>query len=125
MEKMKIKEGIYDKEERKFFIISNDMNRIINKCSIIFQKKFFHFFFYLFLIYFFVNKYYFTKKNIKKINLKPFIKYIIDCKKHKRYKRIKIINKNPYISICLPSLNMEKYIEQTLLTYNKSIFSKF
>lgn len=125
MEKMKIKEGIYDKEERKFFFISDDMNKIVNKYLNIFQKKFFYFFLYLFLLHFFVNKYYFTKKNIKKINIKPFIKYIIDCKKHKRYKRTKIINKNPYISICLPSLNMEKYIEQTLLSIINQSFQNF
>ena len=125
MEKMKIKEGIYDKEERKFFFISDDMNKIINKYLNIFQKKIFYFFLYLFLLHFFVKKYYFTKKNIKKINIKPFIKYIIDCKKHKRYKRTKIINKNPYISICLPSLNMEKYIEQTLLSIINQSFQNF
>ena len=102
---MKIKEGIYDKEERKFFLIIDDMIRFINKYSNNFKKRLSFFILYLFLLYFFVNKYYYTQKNNKKINLKPFIKYIIDCKNHKRYNRTKIISKNPYVSICIPSFN--------------------
>ena len=34
-----------------------------------------------------------------------YIKYINDCKNQKRYKRVKIVNENPYISICIPALN--------------------
>ena len=51
--------------------------------------------------------------------------YINDCKKHKRYNRIKIKKKYPYISVCLPALNMEKYIEQTLLSIINQSFQDF
>ena len=36
--------------------------------------------------------------------------YIENCKNHKRYSREKQFKKYPYISVCLPALNMEKYI---------------
>ena len=53
------------------------------------------------------------------------MRYINDCKNHKRYNRIKIFNKNPYISVCLPALNMKKYIEQTVLSIINQSFQDF
>ena len=81
--------------------------------------------FYLFLILFIYSINYIPKNVLNRNEIKPFIRYINDCKNHKRYNREKIYNKNPYISICLPSLNMEKYIEQTLLSIINQLFQDF
>ena len=65
-------------------------------------------------------------KNINDKNqIRSYIKYINDCKNHKRYNRIKIRNENPYISICIPSLNMNKYIERTILSIINQSFQDF
>ena len=76
-----------------------------------------------FFIYFKIK--YFPKNVLKSNEIRPFIRYINDCKNHKRYNRIKILNKNPYISICIPALNMEKYIEQTILSIINQSFQDF
>ena len=39
--------------------------------------------------------------------------------------RIKIMNENPYISICIPALNMNKYIERTILSIINQSFQDF
>ena len=59
------------------------------------------------------------------INIKAFKKYIRDCKKSINYNRIKIKKKNPYISICLSALNMEKYIEKNILSVINQSFQDF
>lgn len=50
------------------------------------------------------------------IDLKPLKKYVRDCKTLKKYNRKKIYNENPYISVCIPVLNMENFIEFNLLS---------
>ena len=50
------------------------------------------------------------------IDLKPLKKYVRDCKRLKQYNRQKIYNENPYISVCIPVLNMENFIEFNLLS---------
>ena len=52
-------------------------------------------------------------------------KYIKDCKNSIMYDRDKIYNKNPYISICISVLNMEKYIYQNLLSIINQSFQDF
>ena len=89
------------------------------------SKKIIIFISFLILIIFFSFKYYFPLKKIKRRNLNPHKNYINDCKKHYRYNRTRIINRNPYISVCLPALNMEKYIEQTLLSIINQSFQDF
>ena len=76
-------------------------------------------------IFIFLNVKYFPRKLIDKNELWPYIKYINDCKNHKRYNRIKIINENPYISICIPALNMNKYIERTILSILNQSFQDY
>ena len=76
-------------------------------------------------IFTFLNVKYFPRKLIDKNELWPYIKYINDCKNHKRYNRIKIINENPYISICIPALNMNKYIERTILSILNQSFQDY
>ena len=79
----------------------------------------------LFGIIIFLNLKYFPRKLIDKNEIRPYIKYINDCKNHKRYNRIKIINENPYISVCIPALNMNKYIERTILSIINQSFQDF
>ena len=95
-------------------LIYNYMNKIIIFLLLI-----------LFGIFTFLNIKYFPRKLIDKNEIRPYIKYINDCKNHKRYNRIKIINENPYISICIPALNMKKYIERTILSIINQSFQDF
>ena len=79
----------------------------------------------LYGLFIFLKIKYFPKKLIDKNQIESYIKYINDCKNHKRYNRIKIINENPYISICIPALNMNKYIERTILSIINQTFQDF
>ena len=63
--------------------------------------------------------------NHKIICSDEFKKYIKDCKNSIMYDRDKIYNKNPYISICISVLNMEKYIYQNLLSIINQSFQDF
>lgn len=94
------------------------INNYINKILI-------YFILILFGLYLFFNINYFPKNIIDKNQIRSYIKYINDCKNHKRYNRIKIRNTNPYISICIPSLNMNKYIERTILSIINQSFQDF
>ena len=63
---------------------------------------------------------------LKKVyDLKPFKKYVRDCKMSKAYNREKIFNENPYISICISALNMENFIEKNLLSILNQSFQDF
>jgi len=89
------------------------------------NKIIIYIFMFLITSFIFLNINYFPKKVINKNQIRPYIKYIIDCKNHKRYNRIKIIKENPYISICIPALNMNKYIERAILSIINQSFQDF
>jgi len=77
----------------------------------------------IFVIFFFklIN---FIPKNTK-LMIK-YKNYINDCNNLKRFNISKLINnKIPYISICLPVYNMEKYIERSLLSVINQSFQDF
>ena len=81
--------------------------------------------FVLFIIFFvFINIYY-RFYNTNKFDIKQFKKYIKDCKRLKKYNRKKIFNKNPYIAICIPLLNIENFIEYNLLSILNQSFQDF
>ena len=65
----------------------------------------------------------FCKENIS--NLKQFKKYIHDCKNLIKYQRNKTDNIYPYISVCIPVLNMENYIEKNLISILNQSFQDF
>jgi len=111
MEQIKINEQEYN--EDKIFK-NNYKNKIIIILCLI-----------SYVLFFILNIKYFPKNLIDKIQLRPYIKYINDCKYHKRYNRIKIINENPYISVCIPALNMNKYIERNILSIINQSFQDF
>ena len=90
-----------------------------------FNKIIIYFFLSLFELFIYLNVKFFPKNILRSNEIKPFIRYINDCKNRKRYNRIKILNKNPYISVCLPALNMNKYIEQTVLSIINQSFQDF
>ena len=79
-------------------------------------------FFCIILIYIYIfNLFY----NGNRIDIRPFKKYIRDCKNLKKYNRKKLYSENPYISICIPALNMENYIEHNLLSILNQSFQNF
>ena len=63
------------------------------------------------------------RKNI--LDLRPFKKYINDCKKFIKYGRNKIVNKYSYISVCIPVLNMENFIKKNILSIINQTFQDF
>lgn len=77
------------------------------------------------LILYFIYKYKLYEALNHPINLKPFYKYVHDCKRGKNYNRIKIKKDEPYISVCISALNMEKYIKQNLLSIINQSFQDF
>ena len=111
MEQIKINEQ--ECNEEKIFNNNYKNKIIINFCLISYS---------LFII---LNIKYFPKNLIDKNQIRTYIKYINDCKYHKRYNRIKIINENPYISVCIPALNMNKYIERNILSIINQSFQDF
>ena len=61
----------------------------------------------------------------KIIDLKPFKKYIKDCKNFIAYNKEKIYNKYPYIALCLSAFNTEKFIEKNLFSILNQSFQDF
>jgi len=111
MEQIKI--NVQEYNEEKIFINNYKNKIIINLCL------------FLYSLFILLNINYFPKNLIEKNQLRPYIKYINDCKFHKRYNRKKIINENPYISVCIPALNMNKYIERNILSIINQSFQDF
>jgi len=63
---------------------------------------------------------------IKNDNLRKYKLFIKDCKNNKNFKKYNISkSKNPYISICLPVYNMQKFIESALLSIIRQSFENF
>ena len=56
---------------------------------------------------------------------RKYFNFINDCKKQKNYNRIKIYSTNPFISVCIPVFNMEKYIEKALFSILNQSFQDF
>ena len=119
MQKVKIKTDIYDDtyNSNKLLILDllyyYDINNIKNYIYTII--------YILIIIIFIFDRLYYRNM----INIKSFKKYIRDCKKSINYNRTKIKNKNPYVSICLSALNMEKYIEKNILSIINQSFQDF
>lgn len=94
------------------------------KSKFLFIKKLIYYI--LFLILFFFLK--FNNKNIKfHKNIKFYLNYINNCKNLKRIinKEEQKTNKFPFLSICVPVFNMEKYIERALLSILNQSFQDF
>ena len=81
----------------------------------------------LFLIIFLLafQQYYIPIYFINKIHFKQYFNYINDCRKHIIYKRTKIFKVHPFISVCLPVYNMEKFLEPALVSILNQSFQDF
>lgn len=75
----------------------------------------------LLLILLFLLMYSYNIKN----ELNIYKKYINECKELKRFNITKIFNENPFLSICFPVYNMEKYIERAILSIINQSFQNF
>ena len=115
-------------------MILNNNNDIIyaNKffhIRIFISKNIFEYFKYSLFIIISLSFIYLSSVNIyycsTLIDLKPFKKYIRDCKKLVKYIRKKAYSNYPYIAICIPSLNMENYIEHNLISILNQSFQNF
>ena len=53
--------------------------------------------------------------------------FINECKQLKRFNITKIMNhnNNPYLSVCIPVYNMEKYLERAILSIINQSFQDF
>lgn len=69
--------------------------------------------------------FYYFQKIFNKNNLSIYLNYINDCYNLKHYKRAIINNEIPFVSICLPCYNMQKYIESTILSIINQSFQDF
>ena len=106
----------------------NDQKDIINLKSneekSMFKKMFT---FLLIILFYFIQVYFF---NIK-YNIINYKKFISDCLNLKKYNitNFNMINNfnntNPYISVCIPAFNMEKYIKKAILSVINQSFKNF
>ena len=52
--------------------------------------------------------------------------FINDCRKLKNYNKKKLLdNNNPYLSVCIPAYNIDKYLEKALLSIINQSFQDF
>ena len=79
----------------------------------------------IFLISLIVLNYTSIKKDSPLAFLKPFERYINECKHARRLQRTKVYNDHPYISVCLAAFNMRLYIQQNLLSIINQSFQDF
>jgi glycosyltransferase involved in cell wall biosynthesis len=68
-----------------------------------------------------------VKSKLKNVyNFINYKKFINDCLKMKKYNKINgFYNNNPYLSICIPVFNMEKYISKALLSIINQSFKNY
>ena len=79
-------------------------------------------FFVLFNLFLFIIIYTY----INKINLMVYQNYVNSCIKLQKFNKTKLFHiTNPYVSICLPVYNMEKYLERALLSIINQSFQNF
>ena len=100
-----------------------DNNTFTNKLNISkFQKLNIKGFFIIFI---FIFNMYYIKIDEKILFLKPFEKYVNECKHARKLERIKIFNEHPYISVCMAALNMRLYMSQNLFSIINQSFQDF
>ena len=77
------------------------------------------------IIFIFVFNDTYVKTNNILLFLIPFVNYVNAYKHSRKLYRKRILNKHPYISVCLSALNMELYIRQNLLSILNQSFQNF
>ena len=121
-----MEEQTFIKNNIKSFNKNDNNYNIIKMISLKFNFLYFRkkYLYYILIIITFlliaVSTFLIVNDNIKYKN------YINDCKKLKRFNIIKIPTKeNPYLSICIPVHNMEKYLERSLLSIINQSFQDY
>ena len=108
-------------DNKNFLNVMGVFENIFNKIQICIIK---YIIYYLLLIIFL---YLILYKVNDKENLIKYKNFVNNCKNYKLFKREqkKINNENPFISVCLPLYNMEKYIKQALFSIINQSFNNF
>ena len=97
---------------------NNCINRICpHKCILIQMKG------VIIILLIVFNSFYKTNETL--LFLKPFEKYVNECKHARKLQRTKIFSEHPYISVCLAALNMRLYMQQNLLSIINQSFQNF
>ena len=106
----------------KLYKITNKTN-IFSSDSFLLYKKLIYFIVFLILFLVKINN---INDNFHK-NIKLYINYINKCKNLKRinFKKEQKKNEIPFLSICIPVFNMEKYIERAILSVLNQTFKDF
>ena len=100
-----------------------DNNAMINR---IYNNKYFKFNIKgLFILSLIIFNIYYVKIDAKILFLKPFEKYVNECKHARKLQRTKIYSDHPYISVCMAALNMRLYMSQNLLSIINQSFQDF
>ena len=77
------------------------------------------------LIIIILINYFHLKPDDNLLFLKPFEKYVNECKHSRKLQRVKVFNEYPYISVCLAALNMRLYMKQNLFSIINQSFQDF
>ena len=81
--------------------------------------------YFIFIILLIINVLSMNNKFLIVKFLSTYNHFMKDCNNLKHYKRIKIRNNIPYVSICLPVYNMKDYIESFILSILNQSFQDF
>ena len=122
MKEVKIEEEINYNVDTFSFIESNQLFLLLKKLDIDLKNVLIAFIIIISIISVFIFK---SFQGKHKFNLASFTKYVSDCKNSIIYNRTKIYNKHPYITVCIPAYNMEKYIEKNLISIINQSFQDF
>ena len=108
--------------EEQTFIRQNNNNKKIKGRTV--SKKLHNKYLYNIIILCVISLIILLTLFIKNSNAK-YKNYINECKQLKRFNITKIINNNPYLSICIPVYNMGKFIERAILSIINQSFQDF
>ena len=88
-----------------------------------------YYFIYLFLLTTFILSKLFDNpkqpSNNTSFSFVPYLNYISNCSKLRLYKRTKIKNPIPFVSVCLPVFNMAEFIEKAIFSIINQSFQDF
>ena len=105
---------VIDNRNYKIILYKNDQKEISNiKLNEVNFKLKMMLTFLLIIFFFFIQSH---NYNIK-FNIISYKSFINDCLNLKKYNKIKTFNNtNPYLSVCIPAFNVEKYISNALMS---------
>ena len=123
MKEVKIKDSINSSEKYKTY---NQLNYQGKNGKISLKI---YYFLYLFLLTSFILSKIFEKpkhtSNKESFSIVPYFNYIKNCSKLNLYQRTRIKNPIPFISVCIPIYNTEKYIEKVIFSIINQSFQDF